>query len=297
MAQAPPPPAQRSRPAVISLILGILILGTKTAAWWITSSSALLADAMESIINVVAALVALMAIRLGEQGPDPNHPYGHGKIELVSAAFEGGLVLAAALLIMLEGGRAALWPHTLRALDWGMGLGVAAATANAGLGAYLLAQGKRHNSAALSADGKHVLSDVWTTVGALLGVGVVWLTGWGWLDGVVAVLVGAALAYSAVGMVRHAVDGLMDAHDPELAARFETAFAKVAQDGVHGLHRVRTIRSGGFVHVDAHVLVPAEWTVTRAHAEAERLEEALKKETGVDGDVALHLDPFPGPKD
>ncbi|MBI5493480.1 MAG: cation transporter [Deltaproteobacteria bacterium] len=284
-----------TRFAVFSLVAGTLILAAKMFAWWLTGSAAILADALESVVNVIAAAVAVFATHVAAQPLDADHPYGHGKVELLSAAFEGGAIAAAALGILWSGGRALLWPPGLRHLDIGMGVSVAAAAANAGLGLLLLRAGKVHNSEALRADGQHVLSDVWTSVGALAGVALAWGTGVERLDGTAAVLTGLALAWHGVAILRRAMDGLMDAEDPEFVARVRAAFEHARVPGVHGLHRVRAIRSGTFVHVDAHIRVPGDWTVQQAHAVGTALEEAMKRETGITGEFALHMDPWSPP--
>lgn len=277
--------------AAVSLVAGILILATKLMAWKMTGSAALLADGLESLVNVGAALVALFSLRVAQEPQDKNHPYGHGKVEQMSAAFEGGLVFAAGSWISFESALQVLSPAPLKSVDLGLALSVGAAAANALLGWWLLRRGRKLNSIALEADGKHVLSDVYTTAGALLGLLLAWLTGWTVLDPLTAVGVGLLLLWTGARIFKRALDALMDAEDPELIKRLTDAFLSVNHPGFHGLHRVRAIQSGHFIHVDAHVYVPAHWTVEEAHHKLEALELAMKKVAPFEGELALHLDP------
>ncbi|MEW5853846.1 MAG: cation diffusion facilitator family transporter [Myxococcota bacterium] len=281
----------RWMPGVVSLVMGTLILAAKLVAWRLTGSAALLADALESIVNVVAAGFAVVALHVSAIPADSNHPYGHGKIELLSAAFEGGLVLAAALAIVVSAVRAMVLPPPLRELDVGMAVSAGAAVANLLLGIWLIRQGRHLGSAALVADGHHVMSDVWTTVGALAGLGLVLASGMRWVDGLVALLVGLWLTATGGRLVKEALDGLMDREDPELVKRIQAAFDAVRMPDIHGLHDVKAIRSGTHLHVDAHVYVPASWSVARAHEATQQLVAALKREAGLNGEVVLHLDP------
>jgi cation diffusion facilitator family transporter len=273
--------------------MGALIFGAKLTAWRLTGSSALLSDALESIVNVVAALFALFALRFASRPADRDHPYGHGKIEFVSAAFEGGLVGFAALAIAWTAARALWLGPRLRDLDAGLVVAGAAALANLGLGGWLLRTGRRTRSPTLIADGKHVLADVWTTAGALGGLVLVKLTGLRWLDPVAALIVGLLVAREGVHLVLTSLDGLLDREDPDLLRRLVEAFNRADVPGITDLHRLRAIRSGDHVHVDAHVYVPAAWSVEKAHDAAERLEEQMKAAIELNGEIVLHLDPDP----
>lgn len=278
-------------PAVVSLVVGIGVFGAKLYAWRITGSAAVFSDALESIVNVVAAGFSLAAIRFAAEPPDAGHPYGHGKVEYLSAGFEGGLVSFAAIGIVLGAVDALVTGPTLEAIDVGLAITAAAGAVNLGLGAWLVRRGKAVGSPALVADGKHVLSDVWTTVGVLIGLGLVQLTGAMWLDPLAALAVGVLLATTGWGLVREATGGLLDAEDPELV---RTLCASFHEDGVPGvilLHELRVIRSGRDLHIDCHAFAPSHWTVEQGHTATETLEQILVDATGLDGDLALHLDP------
>jgi cation diffusion facilitator family transporter len=281
---------RRVRAAIISLVVGIAIFLAKTIAYLRTGSAAILSDALESIVNVVAAAFAVYAVRFAAMPADRDHPYGHGKMEYLSAAFEGGLVGFAALTIVYSAIRALIEPPQLRSLDQGMILAAIAALANLLLGLWLLRTGKESESPTLIADGHHVLSDVWTTAGAIVGVAIVRVTGLAFVDPVVAILLALLLLRTSFKLVLSSANGLMDREDPELLQRLVDAFNASEVEGIGGVHRLRAIRSGDVVHVDAHVYVPHHWTVARAHSAAHQLEEAVKLKSGLNGEIALHFD-------
>jgi cation diffusion facilitator family transporter len=285
---------RRRRAANASLICGIAIFVAKLAAWALTGSNAVLSDALESVVNVVASLFALFAIRIAEKPADRDHPFGHGKIELLSAAFEGGLVTFAALTIIYTAVHAILAPPPLRSLDVGLALTGAAALANLALGVYLLRVGRAVESPTLIADGHHVMSDVWTTLGAIVGLVIVRFTGITLVDPIVALLLGALLARTGMKLVVESANALMDREDPQLLERLVDAFRGADIDGVYGVHRLRAIRSGHAVYVEAHVYVPATWSISHGHEVIHALERIIRDKSGLDAQVALHLDPVEG---
>lgn len=281
----------RVRAAWLSLSVGIVVLGMKLVAWWVTQSSAVLSDALESIVNVVAAGFAVFALRFAAQPADRDHPYGHGKIEFVAASFEGGLVSFAALLILYSVVWSVLRGPGIRSVDLGLAVSVVAALANLALGAFLVRRGRRLSSATLIADGLHVLSDVWTTAGVLVGLLLVRFTGVLWFDPLAALLVGALLLRTGLRVLHGSVQSLIDKEDPELVKSVIEAFEACPRPGIIGLHRVRVIRHGNEVHVDAHLDVPEHWTVRQAHDAALELEQAMRKAAQLEGEIAFHLDP------
>lgn len=278
-------------PATVSLVVGLALFGVKLAAWQWTGSAAVLSDALESIVNVLAAGFALFSVRVAAEPPDREHPYGHGKIEQLSGAFEGGLVLFAAVAIIVSAVRGLVLGVELQSLDLGLALTAAAGAVNLVLGAWLLRRGKALGSPALVADGHHVLSDVWTTVGVLVGLGLVRLTGLTWLDPFAALLVGLLLARTGLRILRESGDALMDATDPELVRTVLSAWRSARVPGIIDLHKVRAIQGGAELHIDAHAHVPEFWRVDQAHAASQAFEAALFAALGEEGDLALHLDP------
>ncbi len=280
----------KKRAAALSLCVAVVLLLVKFQAYRITGSTAVLSDALESIVNVVAAAFAIAGLWFAGMPADRNHPYGHGKIEFFAAAFEGGLIAFAALLILWESGHALLHGIELRQLDSGIALVGAAGVGNGLLGLFLLRVGKRHRSLTLIADGHHVLSDFWTSLGLVFGLVLVRLTGMTWIDPVVAMLVAIVLLVTGSKLLRTAAGGLLDEQDPELVRRVVAALDEQFGDGVIRVHHLRAIRSGRVPHVSAHVVVPEFFTVERAHELVERVAVAVGKQLG-ECEVDFHTDP------
>jgi len=284
---------ERVRAGLVSLVVGTVLLGLKFWAYHLTGSSAVLSDALESIVNVVAALFALGAILFAAQPADANHPYGHGKMEFFTAVFEGGLVAFAAVMILYEGIVTLIDGANLRGLDMGLLLVSGAGVGNLLLGLFLVRVGKRSNSPALLADGKHVLSDFWTTAGVMVGLALVWLLGpaYSWIDPVMAIFVGLLLCRAGVKLVRQAAGGLLDEEDPELLEELASVVARLPVEGAIEIHETRAIRSGAYAHVDAHVVVPEYWTVEQAHDAGEEMERWVLANWKREGEIFFHVDP------
>ncbi len=281
----------RVRAGILSLGLSIVLLAAKYQAYRMTGSTAILSDALETIVNVVAALFALGGLVFAGRPADRNHPYGHGKIEFFSAAFEGGLIAFAAVVIVYEVGQSLLAGPEVRRLGVGVLIVAAAGLVNLGLGLYLLRTGRRYQSLTLIADGKHVLSDFWTSVGIVLGLGLVQLTGIAWLDPMVALGVALSLMWTGFRLVRHAAGGLLDEEDPALLSRVLNALQGYVGHGVIRVHHLRAIRSGRFHHVEAHLVVPEFWSVEQAHDVAEDVAARVIRDLGVEGEMVFHTDP------
>ncbi len=281
----------RARAGLVSLIVGALILVAKYQAYRMTGSTAILSDALESIVNVVAAVFALGGIAFAAQPADRNHPYGHGKIEFFSAAFEGGLIAFAAVLIIYEVVRALLYGVEVRALDTGLVVVLCAGLANLALGWYLMRVGRASRSLVLVADGQHVLADFWTSVGIVVGLLLVRFTGLWWLDPVIAAVVALNLMWTGFRLVRHAAGGLLDEEDTPLLSRLLAVLGNHLGQGVIRVHHLRAIRAGRFHHVDAHLVVPEFWSVEQAHELSESLAERVIADLGVEGELIFHTDP------
>jgi cation diffusion facilitator family transporter len=281
----------RLRAGIISLVVGAGLLWVKFFAYQLTGSTAVLSDALESIVNVVAAVFALVSLVVAGRPADRNHPYGHGKIEYFAAAFEGGLIAFAAILIVYEAGRGFFHTRELRQLDLGLAITLGAGLANAALGWFLMRTGKATQSLTLIADGKHVLSDFLTSLGVIAGLLLVRLTGIVWFDPFVAAIVGANLGWTGFWLVRHAAGGLLDEEDIMLTGKLVKSFDAHRTPGIIRIHHLRAIRAGRFTHVDAHVVVPEYWPVDRAHVLAESFEERVMRACGVEGEIVFHIDP------
>ena len=281
----------RLRAVVISLAVSVVLLVAKYQAYRLTGSTAILSDALESIVNVVAAVFALGGIIFAGRPADRNHPYGHGKVEFFSAAFEGGLIAFAAVLIVYEVVLALLRGVEVRALDVGVSIVLGAGLVNLLLGWYLIRTGRKHASLTLVADGRHVLADFYTSAGIVIGLLLVRFTGIGWLDPLVAGVVALNLLWTGFRLVRHAAGGLLDEEDTDLLGRLLEVLQPHLSQGVIRVHHLRAIRAGRFHHVDAHLVVPEFWSVERSHELAEDLGERVMKELGVEGEMTLHTDP------
>lgn len=281
----------RLRAGLISLIIGSVLLVAKYAAYQMTHSTAILSDALESIVNVVAALFALGGLLFAGRPADRNHPYGHGKIEFFSAAFEGGLIAFAAVMIIYEAATSLLYGIQVHQLDKGLAITAGAGFVNLALGAFLIRTGRRAKSLTLVADGQHVLSDFWTSVGVVGGLLLVRLTGHVWVDPVVAAIVGVNLAWTGWRLVRHAAGGLLDEEDVNLVKTLLRALNASMHPGIIRVHNLRAIRSGRFTHVDAHLVVPEFWTVERAHDAADSFERQVISQGRIEGEILFHMDP------
>ncbi|MBI5247426.1 MAG: cation transporter [Elusimicrobia bacterium] len=291
-------PAQRERVRAISVSLagGTVILGLKAAAYYLTGSMALQSDALESIVNVVAAAFGLGAVIFAGQPADKDHPYGHGKMEYFAAAFEGGLISLAALIIFYESTMALIRGVELRALGLGMALNIGAGALNGLLGWYLLSTGRRLKSKTLEADGHHVLSDFYTTLGIFAGLLLVSATGWSRLDPFVAMAVGVLLGRTGFRLVRESAAALLDEEDSQiidpLVAGLDGLLKRgVSETGVITVHGLRAMRSGRYTHVDIHLVVPEYLPVSEAHDDTERFENKLIAAVGLEGELHAHLDP------
>ena len=279
-----------------SLVVGAALMALKFYAYWLTDSAAILSDALESIINVVASAFALGSIIFAARRPDASHPYGHGKIEYFSAGFEGALIILAAMGIFKQAWPQVLHPHALPHLGGGLLLVLAACLVNLFLGVGLILAGKRTQSLTLIADGKHVLTDVYTSGGVLLGLGAVLFTGWYWLDGAVACLVAVNILVTGARLVRQSFAGLMDTSDPELLAQLSAILAEHRKGVWIDIHRLRARRAGNRLLLDFHLILPRDFTLAESHREVKELEKIFAAHFGDRADVLIHVDPCAEPE-
>ncbi|WP_341991335.1 cation diffusion facilitator family transporter [Azorhizobium sp. AG788] len=276
--------------AAASVGIGIVVLGLKGAAYWVTGSVALLSDALESIINVAAALAALLALQISGRPADHNHQYGHHKAEYFSAVLEGVLIVIAAVSILRESYYGFLDPKFPEQPLNGLMLNGAATVINAIWCSVLLRVGKARRSPALLADGKHLLSDVVTSVAVLVGFVLVPVTGWPQLDPLLAGLVAINILWTGWGLVRESVGGLMDAAPPgDVVARIRDLVSTHAQGALEA-HDLRTRHAGRMTFVEFHLVVPGAMTVADAHAICDRIEQALEAEME-DTVITIHVEP------
>ncbi|RZK94314.1 MAG: cation transporter [Methylobacterium sp.] len=282
--------SRTQKAALASAVVGLVVTGLKFLAYWLTGSLALYSDALESIINVVAALSAFVALRVAGLPADEDHPYGHHKAEFFSAVIEGSLIIVASLLILREAYYGILAPKPVDAPALGLAINAVATAINAVWAWALLRWGKAWRSPALVADGRHVLADVFTSGGVLVGVGLVLATGIPVLDPVVAGLVALNILWSGWKMVRESVDGLMDRAAPGEMVGQIRALISLHGEGALEAHDVRTRYAGQATFIDFHLVVPGEMSVREAHEICDRLEDAL--ETTIPGAVVvIHVEP------
>lgn len=281
----------RLRMILLSFLVSIALMGIKFLSYNITHSSAVLSDALESIINVVASAFATLSIWMASKPPDPEHPYGHGKIEYFSAGFEGALIVCAALGMFYTGIGHMLNPHALPHLEQGMMLLVGATVVNLLLGIGLLSTGKRTNSITLIADGKHIISDVYTSGAVIIGLALVYWTGWIWLDGAIACMVGINILVTGGRLVHQSFSRLMDASDPVLLDQIADCLEVFRRPAWVDIHQLRAWRAGNLIHIDLHLVLPDDLTLEEAHDEAQGLETRLIEHFHGNASVLVHMDP------
>jgi len=281
---------QAQRIAAGSIVLGLVVLGLKTGAWGVTGSAALFSDAAESLVNVAASVIAFGALRLADKPADANHPYGHAKAEFFAAVIEGVLILVAALVILDHAWTVLRAPAPLHAALLGIVLNIVATVINGVWGALLLRRGRSLRSAALRADGQHLLSDVVTSCGVLAGVVLVVQTGLPWLDPALAAATALYIIFAGLHVMRESVGGLMDEAPAEDIVGSVRRVVGESASGALEAHDLRMRRAGRHMFLEFHLVVPAAMTVADAHDICDRIEAALKAE--VPGLlISIHVEP------
>ena len=258
-----------------SVVVAVLTIALKTMAWWVTGSVGLLSDAMESFVNLASAIFALVMVTVAAQPPDAEHPYGHHKAEYFSSGFEGVLIIGAAAGIIWAASGRIFAPQPLTQLDWGLGLSLVSSALNGLLAWVMHRAAVQHRSIALEADARHLVTDVWTSAGVVVGLGLAWATGWLWLDAVVAIGVALNILREGVSLIRRSSQGLMDeALEPQVLAQIQEVLQGFAHHTIRFDH-VTTRQAGQRRFVDLHMHMPAGWTLGRAAALRTSVEQAL----------------------
>lgn len=280
--------------AWLSAFAAVLTIGLKTGAWALTGSVGLLSDALESLVNLAGAILAIAMLTVAARPEDEDHPYGHGKAEYFSSGAEGALILIAALCIAAAAAYRLLSPRPLEQVGLGLAVSILASLVNLVVAIVLLRAGRRHGSVTLEANAQHLLTDVWTSAAVLVGVGAVVWTGRLWLDPVIALLVSANIVRTGLGIMNTAVTGLMDAAlSPGEQDALRLAIAPHVVPPVQ-VHAMRSRRSGARCFVTMHVLVPGSWTVHRGHALLERIEADIRRAIP-NASVLTHLESLDDP--
>jgi cation diffusion facilitator family transporter len=272
--------------AGISIILFIV----KIFAWYITGSVAILTDGLESIVNVVAGLIGLYSLYVSAKPKDVDHPYGHGKVEFISAAVEGTLISVAGFVIIYEAITNLLHPTPIKKLDWGIILIAGTALINYVAGSVCVKTGKKNNSLALIASGKHLLSDTYTTLGIVAGLILLYFTKITWIDSVVALVFALVIIYTGVRIIRSSIAGIMDKADERLLRELVNTLNKNRSVNWIDLHNLRIIKYGPTLHLDCHLTVPWYFNVHEAHKEIDALSALVKKNYGDSVELFVHSD-------
>ncbi|MDO9180833.1 MAG: cation diffusion facilitator family transporter [Bacteriovorax sp.] len=282
---------ERKFASYLSLIFGIILLCFKFYAYHITNSQSIFSDALESIVNVVAAVITVIVIIIAAKPADDDHPYGHGKIESMASTFEGGAILLAGILIIIQSVQVFFHGAKVSEIDSGLIIVVGAGIVNGVIGWFLLIRGKKLHSEALKSGGLHLLTDTLTSVGVLIGLLMVKFTGLDWIDPVVAAVFGAMLIYTGGKILIRSGNILIDGHDVDTIKLIAGLFQKHYRPGVIQIHFTRVIRSGNYHHIDCHMVIPEFWTVLEAHDFNEAFEASVIADYPVGGELHIHHDP------
>jgi cation diffusion facilitator family transporter len=274
---------------IITLISIVLFVG-KCVAWYLTNSVAILTDALESVVNVVAGMIGVYSLYLSSKPKDRDHPYGHGKVEFISAAIEGTLITVAGFLIIYESVYNLLHPHTINKIDYGIILVAFTAGVNYFAGAWCIRTGKKNNSLALVASGRHLQSDTWSTLGIVAGLLLILFTRISWLDSAVAMIFSFVIIFTGYKIVRSSVAGIMDEADAELLKQMVTMLNKNRRENWIDLHNLRIIKYGGTLHLDCHLTVPWYLNVHEAHREIDALSGLVIARYGESVELFVHSD-------
>lgn len=282
--------APLTRFAWLSVAAALVTIALKSAAYLLTQSVGLLSDALESVVNLVAALVAVVALRYAAAPPDDDHEYGHEKAEYFASGLEGGLIFFAGLAIIVSAMPRLLHPRPLEHVGLGLAVSTGASLVNLVVARVMLRAGKEHDSITLEADGHHLMTDVWTSVGVIVGVGLVALTRIERLDPLIAIGVATHILFTGVGLVRRSMSGLLDASLPPPERKLITDVLERYRSEGASWHALRTRRAGRRAFVDVHVLVPGAWTVQQGHDLLEKLENDVRLAVPA-VTITTHLEP------
>lgn len=273
------------------VLVGVLVMGAKFMAYYLTHSNAIFSDALESIINVIAGAFAIFSLYYANQPKDENHPYGHGKIEFFSAGFEGAMIFVAGISILIKA-FVSLVQHTqVHNMDYGIILTAASGVINFVMGKMLINAGEKIRSMTLVADGKHLLSDTYSSIGLLGGLVLIYLTGINWLDSVLAIAFALVIMFTGYKLLRKSMAGLMDETDTETLKEIEGIINQKRQNEWIDIHNLRILKYGSAYHIDCHMTLPWFWDLDRAHQEVRHFEDIFRDEFPNKVELFVHADP------
>jgi cation diffusion facilitator family transporter len=271
-------------------ITGVFLLIIKFVAYYLTHSVAILTDALESIVNVVAGFITLYSLYVAARPRDSNHPYGHGKAEFLSAGIEGTLIFLAGVFIIIESVDKLLHPLTIQKLDTGIILIAVSGVVNLIAGYIAVRTGKKFNSLGITATGKHLISDSISTAGLIVGLLILFFTNWKWIDSAVAIIFGTVIIFTGINIIRSSVAGIMDESDEGLLVKLVKLLNKNRRENWIDLHNLRVIKYGSSLHLDCHVTMPWYLNLDEAHAEIDELAALVKGEFGDALELFVHTD-------
>ncbi|MCS7017987.1 MAG: cation diffusion facilitator family transporter [Cytophagales bacterium] len=284
-------PFSKQQLLAAALLIGCLLAGVKFIAYFITASDAIFTDALESIVNVVAGAVALYSVAVSAKPRDKGHPYGHGKIEFLSSGFEAVLIMLAGLATIAKAIYGFWKPSPITALDTGVALTIVTGSINYGMGYLLRSQGRKIHSPSLQADGEHLMSDGYTSLGLIMGLLLIILTGWKWLDGAMAIFFGGLIIYNGWQIFRHAISGVMDETDEALVAEVIAILEQERRPHWIDIHNLRIIKYGPQLHIDCHLTLPWYLNVEQAHDEVKAIEDIVNMAMENRVEIFIHTDP------
>ncbi len=271
-------------------IITVLLFAAKIVAWAFTHSVAILTDALEYTINVIAGFISLYSLYLSAQPKDENHPYGHGKVEFVSAAIEGILMVVSCALIVYEAINNFIHPHSFHQLDYGIYLVGATAVVNFIVGYYAIKKGEKNNTLSLIATGKHMQSDTYGTIGIIIGLIVLYFTGFAWVDSLISVVFAGIIFISGYKILRSSIAGIMDEADEELLAEVVKYIEEHRRNNWMDIHNLRIIKYGSILHLDCHVTIPWYFNINEGHDEVKALEDMIRENFGEQVEMFVHTD-------
>lgn len=271
-------------------IIGMLLFVGKLIAWHLTNSDAVFSDAMESIVNIISAFMGLYSLYLAAQPKDENHPYGHGKVEFITSGVEGSLIIFAGIMIIVEAADSLLHGNTLNKLDYGIVIVLLTAVLNYIMGYISVKKGEKEKSVVLISSGKHLQSDTLTTLGVVVSLLLVYITGIHWIDAVVALGFGAYIMWVGYKIIRKSLSGIMDEADPELLKAVAEVLAKNRKKEWIDIHNMKIQQYGSGLHIDAHITLPWYNTLKDSHEEMENIMKALAAETERHVEFNFHMD-------
>lgn len=272
------------------LIVAILLFGIKMFAWFLTQSLAVLTDSLESVVNVITGFMGLYSLKLAAVPRDRSHPYGHGKIEFISAGIEGALIFIAGIFIIVKSGMSFFSPTEIEKIETGIAIIAVSAVINFGFGAWAIRTGKRNNSLALQASGSHLQTDTYTTLGIIIGLLLIKLTGYQWLDGAAAIFFAVIILFAGYKILRKAVAGIMDESDEKLLNDIVSYLQEHREPKWIDLHNLRIIKFGSVLHIDCHLTLPWYLTVKEGHDETEKLTKLIVDKFGESVELMIHTD-------